>query len=124
MREERGRGSVAGDEENARINEIIKQTVNNSLYGVVGILYNNTKKFLYIFQAYKWTLECYNWFMYPEPLSIGGNFTQNSLTTGIMAAVVYAGKNVDGTECGWLLAWCDTDADGRRVSTTHATSVI
>jgi hypothetical protein len=40
---------------------------------------------------------------------------------GVKAAVVYSGKNKAGVECGWLLAFADTKATGRRVSTQPCT---
>ncbi|XP_021750358.1 jasmonate-induced protein homolog [Chenopodium quinoa] len=55
---------------------------------------------------------------YPHTLDgpISSTFTQASVKDdGIMAAVVYAGKNIVGVECGWLLAWADSKANGKRL---------
>jgi len=40
---------------------------------------------------------------------------------GVKAAVVYSAENRFGVECAWLLAFADTKATGRRVSTRSYT---
>ncbi|XP_021774536.1 jasmonate-induced protein homolog [Chenopodium quinoa] len=54
---------------------------------------------------------------YPNPLDGSiSTFAQISVKDdGIMSAVVYTGKNIAGVECGWLLAWADSKANGKRL---------
>ncbi|CAO2200684.1 unnamed protein product [Urochloa humidicola] len=53
---------------------------------------------------------------YPNPLKIAGTFAMSALSNkGVKAAVVYSGKNKQGVECGWLLAFADTKDTGRRI---------
>jgi len=51
-----------------------------------------------------------------------GVFAMSAMTDkGVKAAVVYSGMNETGIECGWLLAFADTKATGRRVSSQSST---
>lgn len=52
---------------------------------------------------------------FPGTLGTGA-FTMSAMSDkGVKAAVVYSGKNKTRVECGWLLAFADTKATGRRI---------
>ncbi|XP_047060568.1 jasmonate-induced protein homolog [Lolium rigidum] len=54
---------------------------------------------------------------FPNPLcNLDGFAMSGKYVTGVKAAVVYSAKNKNGVECGWLLAFSDTNnAVGGRV---------
>lgn len=121
---------LGGEMDDARINDTMKEKMDacNGAYVVGGTLFNKTNiSSLYVFETYKRTLEFYTGTgtVYPEPLTTWGWFSHGSLTTGIMAAVLYAGKKDDGTMCAWLLAWCNNAANGMKVNTrTHTVNFV
>ncbi|XP_021769332.1 jasmonate-induced protein homolog [Chenopodium quinoa] len=78
------------------------------LSAVAGALTNQTSKgSLTVFNSKQW--KGYTVSDYSDPLESLGSFAQAALFGGVKAAVVYVGKNSAGLECGWLLAWSDTD---------------
>lgn len=58
---------------------------------------------------------------YPNPLLVGTSILQmvqvGVSNDGLKAAVLYTGKNIACVDCGWLLAWADSQGKGKRVST-------
>lgn len=53
---------------------------------------------------------------FPDTVSKSDDFSMAALyPKGVKAAVVYSGTNRIGVECGWLLAFTDTEATGRRI---------
>uniref|UniRef100_A0ACD5TLG9 Uncharacterized protein n=1 Tax=Avena sativa TaxID=4498 RepID=A0ACD5TLG9_AVESA len=53
---------------------------------------------------------------FPNTITTSDDFAMaNMYPKGVKAAVVYSGTNRIGFECGWLLAFADTEATGRRV---------
>jgi hypothetical protein len=94
--------------------------INLQIIVVVGCLTNKTKGPLSILASHKYAGHIVKHF--PNPLNSSGAFTMSSMSDkGVKAAVVYSGKNKAGVECGWLLAFADTKATGRRVSTQACT---
>jgi len=81
---------------------------------VGGILKNQTKGPLSVMDIKKFAGHIVKSF--PNHLDKAGGFTMSAMSLkGVKAAVVYSGKNKAGVECGWLLAFSDTKATGRRI---------
>ncbi|XP_021738668.1 uncharacterized protein LOC110705133 [Chenopodium quinoa] len=79
---------------------------------IAGALTNQTTRgSLNVFYSKLW--KGYTVKDYTDPLDSLGSWAQAALIGGVKAAVVYSGKNKAGVECGWLLAWSDTN--GRKV---------
>ncbi|TVU51004.1 hypothetical protein EJB05_02448 [Eragrostis curvula] len=79
-----------------------------------GVLWNKTKGSLSVMDEHKYAGHFLTG--YPNPLKVTGNFGMSALSNkGVKAAVVYSGKNKQGVECGWLLAFADTKNTGRRI---------
>ncbi|XP_021759001.1 jasmonate-induced protein homolog [Chenopodium quinoa] len=79
-----------------------------------GVLKSQTKGPLTLFDSKLWAGNTVG--DYPNPLNSIGGFAQVCSTyDGIKAAVFYTGKNSHGVECGWLLAWADSNNTGRKI---------
>ncbi|XP_021842782.2 jasmonate-induced protein homolog [Spinacia oleracea] len=122
-------------EEQASLDELIKETENSSeledavaaenegqdnsnepecKYIVLrGDLRNQTPGPLDVYEKHIWAGVMLKNF--PDPLERTGYFIIKGIQPkGVEAAVVYAGKNSGGVECGWLLAFMDSDQYGGR----------
>jgi hypothetical protein len=87
---------------------------------VVGCFTNKPKGPLSILSSHKYAGHIVKHF--PNPINSSSAFTMSAMyDKGVKAAVVYSGKNRACVECGWLLAFADTKATGRRVSTQSCT---
>jgi hypothetical protein len=84
---------------------------------LAGVLTNKTKGNLSVMAHY--TYAGHTVIDYPNPLKLAGPFAMVAglFGKGVMAAVVYSGENKLGIECGWLLAFADTEDTGRKVTT-------
>ncbi|RLM69865.1 hypothetical protein C2845_PM17G06180 [Panicum miliaceum] len=79
---------------------------------VVGVLKNQANGPLNVMAS---TVRGYPIRFFPNPLESVGSFVIAGYKGGVMAAVVYSGKNKAGTECGWLLAFAVTNSTGRKI---------
>ncbi|XP_056689424.1 jasmonate-induced protein homolog [Spinacia oleracea] len=128
-----GDSFVITGEEQASLDELIKETENLSEFEdavvaenegldnsnlphckyivVNGVLENKTPKPLNVYEEKIWAGGMLKQF--PDPLERIGYFIANGIQPqGVMEAVVYKGMNSDGVECGWLLAFMDSDQNG------------
>uniref|UniRef100_A0ACD6AQ35 Uncharacterized protein n=1 Tax=Avena sativa TaxID=4498 RepID=A0ACD6AQ35_AVESA len=81
---------------------------------VEGILKNQTKGPLTIMDSKVFAGNFVKQF--PKTISTSDDFFMtNMYPKGVKGAVVYSGKNDLDFECGWLLAFADTEATGRRI---------
>ncbi|XP_021842781.2 jasmonate-induced protein homolog [Spinacia oleracea] len=116
-------------EEEVSLDELIKETENSSefedtvdaeIHGrdnydivVNGILKTQTHGPLEFYEQTIWAGDLTKKF--PDPLEKQGFFTiKGNQPKGVGAAVVYNGKNSEDVECGWLLAFTDSDNNGGR----------
>lgn len=89
-------------------------TTNMQIIILGGALKNQTKGPLSVMDSKKYAGHIVKSF--PNHLNKAGAFVMSAMShRGVKAAVVYSGKNKAGVDCGWLLAFADTNATGRRI---------